>query len=100
MRRMAILAASVLVLGAGPAGAQQAAPAPAGPPVLVSAEWGAQGRGGGEKGKRQVGAVGGIIVRRLKFDGPKWEAMNNMGPFENFLKLVGKVPSDMKKCNK
>ena len=27
---------------------------------------------------------------RLKFDGPKWEAMNNMGPFESFLKLVGR----------
>ncbi|MBI3393017.1 MAG: hypothetical protein HY039_07495, partial [Nitrospirae bacterium] len=44
MRRMAIFAAVVLTLGAGPAGAQQApAPAaPAGPPVLMSSEWAAQ----------------------------------------------------------
>ena len=35
---------------------------------------------------------------RLGFDGPMGEAMGNMGPFANFLLLVGKVPSDTEAC--
>ncbi len=38
------------------------------------------------------------MLFRLKFKGPKWEAMKNMGPFENFLLLTGKVPSDASSC--
>lgn len=53
-----------------------------------------------QMGKGEYGPMRAMMFGRLKFDGPKWEAMNNMGPFESFLKLVGKVPSDMKKCNK
>jgi hypothetical protein len=37
---------------------------------------------------------------RLGFKGPKMEAMGNMGPFGNFLLLVGKVPADAKSCPK
>ncbi len=32
------------------------------------------------------------------FTGPKWEAMQNMGPFEKFLMLAGVVPSDASSC--
>ena len=35
---------------------------------------------------------------RLSFDGPMGEAMGNMGPFESFLLLVGKVPGDTAAC--
>jgi putative sterol carrier protein len=31
---------------------------------------------------------------KLKFVGPKVEAMKVMGPFETFLKLPGKIPFD------
>jgi hypothetical protein len=37
---------------------------------------------------------------RLGFKGPKMEAMGNMGPFSNFLLLVGKVESDASSCPK
>ena len=37
---------------------------------------------------------------RLGFKGPKMEAMGNMGPFSNFLRLVGKVESDVSSCPK
>jgi putative sterol carrier protein len=33
-----------------------------------------------------------MMFNRLQFDGPMLEAMRNMGPFESFLRLVGKVP--------
>ncbi len=34
----------------------------------------------------------------VEFSGPKMEAMGNMGPFENFLLLVGKVPGSTQSC--
>jgi putative sterol carrier protein len=50
-------------------------------------------------GKGEVGPMGGMMTGKLKFDGSMWEAMQNMGPFKNFLLLFGKVPSDTKTCN-
>jgi putative sterol carrier protein len=51
-----------------------------------------------EMGKGEYGPMRGMMSGRLKFDGPMFEAMGNMGPFENFLLLVGKVPSDTQSC--
>lgn len=53
-----------------------------------------------EMGNGKYGPMLAMMTGRLKFKGPKWEAMKNMGPFKNFLLLIGKVPSDMSKCNK
>lgn len=53
-----------------------------------------------EMGNGDYGPMRAMMFGRLKFDGPMWEAMQNMGPFNSFLLLVGKVPSDMSKCNK
>lgn len=53
-----------------------------------------------EMGKGQYGPMWAMTTGRLKFSGPMWEAMKNMGPFNSFLQLMGKVPSDTKKCNK
>ena len=39
-----------------------------------------------------------MMFGHLNFEGPKMEAMSNMGPFENFLLLVGKVPSYWASC--
>lgn len=50
-------------------------------------------------GKGEVGPMGGMMTGKLKFEGSWWEAMKNMGPFENFLLLFGKVPSDTAECN-
>lgn len=51
-----------------------------------------------EMGKGEYGPMKGMMSGRLKFDGPMFEAMNNMGPFESFLLLVGKVPGDAGQC--
>lgn len=51
-----------------------------------------------EMGAGEYGPMKGMMFGRLKFAGPKWEAMKNMGPFTNFLLLVGKVPSDTSSC--
>jgi putative sterol carrier protein len=51
-----------------------------------------------EMGKGEYGPMGAMMLGRLKFDGPMMEAMGNMGPFENFLLLVGKVPGDVGSC--
>lgn len=53
-----------------------------------------------EMGNGDYGPMRAMLFGRLKFDGPMWEAMQNMGPFNSFLLLVGKVPSDLSKCNK
>ena len=45
-----------------------------------------------EMGRGEYGAMRAMALNRLQFDGPVLEAMRNMGPFENFLLLVGKVP--------
>ncbi len=51
-----------------------------------------------QMGAGDYGPMGGMMTGRLKFQGPKWEAMKNMGPFKNFLLLVGKVPGATDSC--
>jgi putative sterol carrier protein len=51
-----------------------------------------------EMGKGEYGPMRAMMLGRLGFDGPRLEAMSNMGPFENFLLLVGKVPSESGAC--
>ena len=51
-----------------------------------------------EMGKGEYGPMKAMMFGRLSFDGPMGEAMGNMGPFESFLLLVGKVPSDSSSC--
>lgn len=51
-----------------------------------------------EMGKGEYGPKWAMFMQRLHFDGPMGEAMGNMGPFENFLLLVGKVPGDTASC--
>lgn len=45
-----------------------------------------------EMGRGEYGPMRAMMFGRLQFDGPTFEAMNNMDPFEKFLLLVGKVP--------
>ena len=51
-----------------------------------------------EMGKGEYGPMKAMFLQRLGFDGPMMEAMGNMGPFESFLLLVGKVPGDASGC--
>jgi putative sterol carrier protein len=51
-----------------------------------------------EMGAGDYGPMKAMMFGRLHFEGPKMEAMSNMGPFENFLLLVGKVPGDWAAC--
>jgi putative sterol carrier protein len=51
-----------------------------------------------EMGKGEYGPMRAMFFQRLRFDGPMLEAMGNMGPFESFLLLVGKVPGDIAAC--
>jgi putative sterol carrier protein len=53
-----------------------------------------------EMGKGEYGPMRAMMFGRLAFDGPMGEAMGNMGPFETFLTLVGKVPYDARTCTK
>ena len=53
-----------------------------------------------EMGKGDYGPMRAMMFGRLSFDGPMGEAMGNMGPFEAFLLLVGKVPGDAAACPK
>ncbi|MBI2754002.1 MAG: SCP2 sterol-binding domain-containing protein [Betaproteobacteria bacterium] len=53
-----------------------------------------------EMGRGEYGPMRAMMFGRLSFDGPMGEAMGNMGPFEAFLKLVGKVPYDVRSCAK
>lgn len=53
-----------------------------------------------EMGRGEYGPMRAMMFGRLSFDGPMGEAMGNMGPFETFLTLVGKVPYDAKACTK
>ncbi len=53
-----------------------------------------------EMGAGEYGPMKGMMLGRLSFSGPYGEAMGNMGPFSNFLLLVGKVPSDSATCPK
>lgn len=51
-----------------------------------------------EMGRGDYGAMKAMLTGRLKFDGPKGEAMSNMKPFGAFLRLVGAVDSDAQVC--
>ncbi len=53
-----------------------------------------------EMGRGEYGPMRAMMFGRLHFDGPMGEAMGNMGPFESFLLLVGKVPGDAGTCPK
>jgi len=46
------------------------------------------------------GPMKAMMFGRLKFKGPKFEAMGNMGPFGGFLRLTGTVESDRSSCPK
>ena len=48
----------------------------------------------GEMGAGEYGPMKAMMFGRLKFAGPKVEAMSVMGPFEAFLRLPGKIPGD------
>ncbi len=47
-----------------------------------------------EMGAGEYGPMRAMGFGRLKFNGPKMEAMSVMGPFEAFLRLPGKIPGD------
>ncbi len=47
-----------------------------------------------EMGEGEYGPMRAMMFGRLKFTGPKMEAMSVMGPFEAFLRLPGKIASD------
>ena len=51
-----------------------------------------------EMGKGEYGPMRAMMFGRLSFEGPMGEAMGNMGPFEAFLLLVGKVPGETNAC--
>jgi putative sterol carrier protein len=51
-----------------------------------------------EMGAGEYGPMKAMMFGRLKFSGPYGEAMGNMGPFTNFLLLVGKVPTNTERC--
>ena len=52
-----------------------------------------------EMGAGSYGPMKAMAFGRLKFTGPKMEAMSVMGPFEAFLRLPGKIPGG-KACPK
>lgn len=54
----------------------------------------------GEMGRGDYGPMRAMMFGRLQFIGPKLEAMSVMGPFENFLLLVGKVEGETAACPK
>lgn len=51
-----------------------------------------------EMGKGEYGPMKAMMFGRLEFSGPMMEAMSVMGPFEQFLLLVGQVQSDTASC--
>lgn len=57
--------------------------------------WACMGRG-----SFGCGAMGAMMSGKLKFQGPKGEAMSVMGPFGAFLKIAGKVPGEKASCPK
>ena len=59
----------------------------------TDADWTCMG-----EGKFGCGAMGAMASGKLKFDGPKMEAMKVRGPFEGFLQLTGKVAGTKTEC--
>jgi putative sterol carrier protein len=51
-----------------------------------------------EMGRGQYGPMRAMMFGTLKFDGPMFEAMGNMGPFKQFLLLPGKIAADSSTC--
>jgi len=51
-----------------------------------------------EMGKGEYGPMRAMMFGRLQFTGPMMEAMSVMGPFEQFLLLIGQVPGDTGSC--
>ncbi len=51
------------------------------------------------KSKFGCGAMGAMMSGKLKFTGPKMEAMSVMGPFGAFLKLTGEIAGEKTACN-
>ena len=51
------------------------------------------------EGSFGCGAMGAMTTGKLKFDGPKMEAMGVMGPFNAFLKLTGTIGGEKGACN-
>jgi putative sterol carrier protein len=51
-----------------------------------------------EMGAGEYGPMRAMMFGYLNFEGPKMEAMGNMGPFAGFLLLVGKVPGEWGTC--
>lgn len=49
-------------------------------------------------GKGECKAMGAMMTGKLKFSGPKMEAMGVMGPFNEFLALTGTVGGEMGSC--
>lgn len=49
-------------------------------------------------GKFGCGAMGAMMSGKLKFTGPKMEAMSVMDPFNAFLKLTGSVAGEKTEC--
>jgi putative sterol carrier protein len=47
-----------------------------------------------QMGAGEYGPMKAMMLGRLEFHGPMFEAMGVMGPFEAFLRLPGKIPSD------
>jgi putative sterol carrier protein len=50
------------------------------------------------KGSFGCGAMGAMTTGKLKFSGPKVEAMGVMGPFDSFLQMTGRIPGDKGAC--
>ena len=50
------------------------------------------------EGSFGCGAMGAMTTGKLKFKGPKMEAMGVMGPFDSFLTMTSKVAGDKASC--
>ena len=57
--------------------------------------WACMGRG-----SFGCGAMGAMMTGKLKFKGPKGEAMKVMSPIEAFLQVAGKLPGEKTSCPK
>ncbi|HIC97084.1 MAG TPA: sterol-binding protein [Aquificaceae bacterium] len=51
-----------------------------------------------EMGRGEYGPMKAMMFGRLKFKGPKFVAMKNMGPFKAFLLAIDDVKSDLSRC--
>ncbi|AAC06410.1 SCP2 sterol-binding domain-containing protein [Aquifex aeolicus] len=51
-----------------------------------------------EMGRKEYGPMKAMLFGRLKFEGPRFVAMKNMGPFEAFLDKIDEVEADTSRC--